>query len=315
MKCGVHIVKMIHSIHFKKISCLVLAIMLTAATFPVLAAGEGSDIPLVYYFAAKHQGSIEKVTYKTEHNGREITKDALVYLPYGYNKNDTSTKYDILYLVHGSGGDETTYMNSSFKNMIDNMIENGNIKPLIIVTPTINEGSDDYESEFDEFPQELTNDLMPTVESTYNTYSDGTTADAFKASRSHRAFGGFSMGGMVTWDVMIEDMDYFKYFLPMSGDYESVYEEDLEAANESADIIGAAVSSSGHTADDFRIFAASGSDDFMCDRVKDQINAMKYRYPSLFTSSNTTFYEAADSQHDFHYSFEYIYNALPHFFR
>lgn len=301
--------------HVKRITCLVLALALAVASFPVFASDSCTEIPITYYFAAKHAGTIEKITYKITDDGKSVTKNALVYLPYGYNKNDSSTKYDILYLVHGSCGDENTYFDSSFKNIVDNMIANGKIKPFIIVTPTIDPGSDDYESEFDEFPDELTEDLMPAVENTYHTYAKNTTSAGFEASRSHRAFGGFSMGGMVTWDIFIEHLGYFEYFLPMSGDYESVYEDDLEGADESADILGKAAQTAGYTANDFYIFAASGSEDFLSERLGDQITSMKKKYPSLFTDSNTIFYEASGSQHDFHYSFGYLYNGLPYFFK
>ncbi len=70
----------------------------------------------------------------------KIKKHAVVYFPYGYNKNQ---KYDVFYLMHGGWGDETRTFGtpgnpSSFKNVIDHAIAAGEIEPLIIVCPTYN---------------------------------------------------------------------------------------------------------------------------------------------------------------------------------
>lgn len=87
-----------------------------------------------------NKGSIEEFTYPTKAYAtdmREVTKRALVYLPYGYNED---LQYNILYLLHGTGEDENYWFDkfSYNKTMVDNMIYYGDIKPLIIVTPTWN---------------------------------------------------------------------------------------------------------------------------------------------------------------------------------
>ena len=50
-----------------------------------------------------------------------VSKAAWVYLPYGYDEDDTQTRYDIIYLMHGWGGaaGEYFYMgNGMIKNML-----------------------------------------------------------------------------------------------------------------------------------------------------------------------------------------------------
>ena len=42
-------------------------------------------------------------------DGETYTKNALVYVPYGYDENDTETRYNVLYLMHGHGGGYTTF--------------------------------------------------------------------------------------------------------------------------------------------------------------------------------------------------------------
>ena len=37
--------------------------------------------------------------------GQAYTKNALVYVPYGYDAEDTDTRYNVLYLMHGCGGE------------------------------------------------------------------------------------------------------------------------------------------------------------------------------------------------------------------
>lgn len=61
-------------------------------------------IPDGYENPAREQGRLEKLTYDTwesfsyEQKSQKITKEAWVYLPYGYNAQN---KYNIFYLSHG----------------------------------------------------------------------------------------------------------------------------------------------------------------------------------------------------------------------
>ena len=65
------------------------------------------------------------------------------------------------------------------------------------------------------------NDLIPAVEGTYSTYADNVTPEGIKASRDHRAFGGFSMGSVATWHTFLNCLDAFRYFMPSSGAIDS----------------------------------------------------------------------------------------------
>lgn len=168
-------------------------------------------------------GSIEKITYMTYDyfgDGSAIEKQANVYLPYGY---DEEKKYNVLYLMHGIGGDENewgmTGSASKVKIMMDNLIYNGDIEPFIVVTPNGRSGADfanrnsDYNS-FYEFGKELRNDLIPYIESHYATYGQYGEEDYdMKADREHRAMAGLSMGGMQTINIgMCECLDILSYF-------------------------------------------------------------------------------------------------------
>ena len=142
-------------------------------------------VPAEYAVASDHAGTVEQIVYDTKDyagDGSDIQKVAYVYLPYGYDESDTETCYDIIYLMHGWGGaaGEYFYMGDGMiKNMLDHMIENGEIRPVIAVSATFyNENSDrDFGASEDalrEFHRDFTDHLMPAVEGTFHTYAAST---------------------------------------------------------------------------------------------------------------------------------------------
>ncbi len=187
--------------------------------------GWAKDIPTGYKAKSKHQGKLETIHYDTKDytTGNDITKTAIIYLPYGYDNSDDK-EYNILYLMHGWGGHAGDFFEySNIVNILDNMIENKDIEPLIVVAATFdaeNVGQDWGRSveELEPFHLDFEEALMPYVESHYKTYAKSTSKEDLIASREHRAFAGFSLGGVTTWWMFKHDLDYIKYFLPMSGD-------------------------------------------------------------------------------------------------
>jgi S-formylglutathione hydrolase FrmB len=149
-------------------------------------------------------------------HGDAIIKKCNVYLPAGYDKNNKDSRYDVLYLLHGVGGNRYEWLSGNGKtdenynicNIFDNLIEKGDIKPLIIVFPdgrSANDWTDcSFHSEgtnmlgFYYFDYELKYDLIPFIESEYNTYADikDKTPEGIAYNRLHRALAGLSMGGM-----------------------------------------------------------------------------------------------------------------------
>ena len=60
-----------------------------------------------------------------------------MYLPYGYNPEDKETKYDILYVIHGGGGNPDAWLDCcKVKNMLDYCFHAGVAKPFIAVFPS-----------------------------------------------------------------------------------------------------------------------------------------------------------------------------------
>ena len=70
--------------------------------------------------------------------------------------------------MHGTGDDEKYWLktNPYNKTMLDNMIADGDIEPLIVVTPTFyveDDCADDLDQLTYSFAKELRNDLMPEI--------------------------------------------------------------------------------------------------------------------------------------------------------
>lgn len=167
-------------------------------------------------------GTVEKIEYPSKdytNDGAEVTKHALVYLPAGYPE---AGQYDLLVLCHGIGGDENEwgFLNPTCigRNLVDHLIANGEIRPLIIVMPNGRSTADYGDTSFSNmasfytFGQELRNDLLPWMDAQYATCGS-LTQDDLTASREHRYMAGLSMGGMQTINIgLCECLDLFSAF-------------------------------------------------------------------------------------------------------
>lgn len=292
-----------------RLPALILAIM-------VISAGCSGQINS----ESEYPGTLVELEYDTyesmtyEEQETVLHKRAIVYLPYGYSED---AQYNIFYLMHGGWSDETTYLGTPehpnvFKNILDNGIAEGKILPMIVVCPTYNNESDTDSSDYslaleltDNYHNELINDLIPAVESTYSTYAADTTPDGLRESRDHRAFCGFSMGSVTTWRTFQYCLDYFRYFMPSSG-----------SLTTDGDYMASIVRDSGHNWDNFFIFAASGTDDFAYSSFKAQIEAMAdvsdgtFRFADNEREGNLYFLEQEGGVHNGDYAMEYFYNGL-----
>ncbi len=168
---------------------------------------EGS-IPSRYTRDCERGGTVEKFTYQAHdyyHDGALYEKAAFVYLPYGYDPQNT---YDLLILCHGIGGSEAEWglpsKPSRVKQIMDNLIDGGEIRPFIVVTPNGRAGKTDDYSSFYSFDRELRDDLLPSLQKAY-------AVDI--TDRNRCAMAGLSMGGMQTINLGIGScLDLFSAF-------------------------------------------------------------------------------------------------------
>jgi len=114
-----------------------------------------------------------------------------------------------LYLLHGIGGSENDWFEGGGRaNVIaDNLIAEGKIKPLIIVTPNTNAAGPGIADGYENFTKDLLNSLIPYIESNYSVYTD----------REHRAIAGLSMGGGQSFNIGLTNLDKFAYIGPISA--------------------------------------------------------------------------------------------------
>ncbi len=288
----------------------------TNAEFP----GELAKIPEDYFTPSDSPGTLVEMEYDTyeamsyEEESQVLHKRAIVYLPYGYSDE---VQYNVFYLMHGGWSDETTYLGTpeapaEFKNVLDHGIADGKIQPMIVVCPTYNNESDrdswDYSLAIqltERYHNELVQDLIPAVEGRYSTFAEDTSLEGLRASRDHRAFCGFSMGSVATWRTFQYCLDEFRYFMPSSG-----------SLTTDGDFMASIVRDSGHSWNDFFIFAASGTDDFAYSSFKAQIEAMSnvedgtFRMADNEKEGNLYFLEEEGGTHSGEYAMEYFYNGL-----
>ena len=308
----------------KKGLCLVLSSMfifsMFSANLTVYAAEKYfRSLPNDYLNYSQRQGSIERLSYRAGFD----TKYVNVYLPYGYNQSDTSKKYNVLYLMHGGGEDENLLFggpgqNKDLKKILDNMIARGDIDPLIVVTPTFYKGKNSEAT----FHEELVESVISLVETKYNTYLKSNSRQDMKASRDHRAFGGFSMGSVCTWYTFINCLDYIKYYIPLSGDCWIMGSMGGSSRpRETAEYLANVVRNSGYKAPhDFKVFCATGNQDIAYSNMNPQIQAMKnitdvFMYSDDPINGNFYFMVCNGGTHEWRYINQYIYNILPDLFK
>ena len=305
-----------------------------AATSLSQGSGEGYDIgeipaeleyiPDGYELPAEQAGTLERLDYQTyesfsyEERSQPLQKTAWVYVPYGY---DAGRRYDVLYLSHGGWSNETTLMGTpgdehAFKHVVDHAIQDGLIEPLLVVLLTYNNTSGEDSGDYglalrltDNYHNELVGDLMPAVESRWSTYADEMTPDGFAASRDHRGFAGFSMGSVNTWHTFQYCLDYFRWFMPMSG-----------SGGADGATMAEWVADQGHGADDFFVYSMSGSDDFACQGIRAQIDSMvddgggTFLRADSLEDGNVAFRMRDGYSHDGNAANEYTYNGMRLFF-
>lgn len=108
------------------------------ATLP--QTGYSEAVPTGYLQPSSRPGAVERLDYSSldyAGGGDAIDKVAYVYTPYGYDAGDANARYDVVYLMHGWGGHAGEYFEmAGIKDLLDNMIERGDIAPTIFVSAT-----------------------------------------------------------------------------------------------------------------------------------------------------------------------------------
>ena len=82
-------------------------------------------------------GNMSKVWYDSP--TLALQRRMTIYTPAGYDNPGNKTKYPVLYVLHGAGGDEDAWQNyGRAAQILDNLIAAGKVKPCIMVMPNGN---------------------------------------------------------------------------------------------------------------------------------------------------------------------------------
>lgn len=139
----------------------------------------------------------------------------LVYTPPGYDAGRRD--YPVLYLYSGGGGvdsDWTVNMRANF--IMDNLINHGTARPMIVVMPEYNvRNCSDFTN--DVFPQQLVDDVIPAAE------------QQFRVARGaqNRALAGLSSGAGCVLNTVFKQPGVFSYFGAFSPNWTTTAMNDL----------------------------------------------------------------------------------------
>lgn len=178
-------------------------------------------------------GNVEQIWYRSGATGKD--RRLSVYLPAAY---DGKKKFPVLYLLHGSGGDENAWLElGKTARIMDNLIARGEAVPMIVVMPNGNIGA---QAAPGETPDNLAfrpvmSDQIP------SSYKNGTYESSFGEivsfidgryktirNRQSRAVAGLSMGGFHSLYISLNHPDLFSWTGLFSAGLVPQFKSDLD---------------------------------------------------------------------------------------
>ncbi|KFI46571.1 Enterochelin esterase [Bifidobacterium bohemicum] len=240
---------------------------------------------------------LETVSYDITYQGRHYAKTASVYVPSSYRKG---TPMNILYLLHGSwtNGPKLAVQMQTY---LDGCLSD---KPMLVVFPTyypdasfvVADWPKDYAlNRF--FATDEIESLMRVVESRFTTYSDGVTQADFINSRTHRAFGGYSMGGLTTWEMLAAKPQYFHDFMPMA-EYSWINQSTGGTTDhDTAENLLAGLRARHYGSGDVTVIAMVGEKDDTKTRMIPQIDALRADSGGIMNKRNLVYWENPGGGH------------------
>lgn len=188
---------------------------LASETSAIARIDDGDD-----FFAMKNvpHGAVAQRYYFSK--ALNTTRRMHVWTPAGYE--NSNKKLPVFYLIHGGGDTDNSWSGVGCAGLIlDNLLAEGKIVPMIVVMPNGNIPA--KEKDMSDMMQNFTDDLMgsvvPFVESNYRVLTD----------KDHRAIGGLSMGGIQTLEVAMQYYDKFSYVFVLSSGFNPNIDYEIQA--------------------------------------------------------------------------------------
>lgn len=186
---------------------------------PVVVAGTQEEM----FWSQKDvpHGAMAQVYYKSNTTG--TTRRMHVWTPAGYNAS--TDKLPVFYLIHGGGDNDASWPGiGAAGNILDNLLAEGKMVPMIVVMP-------DGSIAVDTFVDDFVNDLIPYVEKNYRV----------KKGAANTALAGLSQGGLEVTESFMKHPELFGYINVMSSGWfvtnKQMYEENTKRLHEVAPVL------------------------------------------------------------------------------
>lgn len=205
------------------------ALNISTSSKDIVRPSEGYDKQV----SSHPKGELNVITYYS--STVEGNRKATVYTPPGYSSDN---KYNVLYLLHGIGGDENEWVDQmNPKNILDNLYAQQALEPMIVVFPNGRAMKDDRaigdvfdpekQAAFAKFEDDLLKNLIPYIENNYPVHTN----------RANRALAGLSMGGGQSLNFGIKHADIFAWVgafsaAPNTMPYEQIISNQKEGIDE-----------------------------------------------------------------------------------
>jgi len=207
-------------------------------------------------------GALSQIYYPSSTMGG--TRRMHIWTPAGYNAS--VDKLPVLYLIHGGGDNDAAWPGVGCANWIlDNLLAEGKMAPMIVVMP-------DGSIATDKFVNEMMEDIVPFIEKNYRVIKD----------KDHRAIAGLSMGGLETLEVFMAYPDQFAYINVMSSgwfkDNKEMYEKGDSVLQSISKTLGQNVK--------YLKFTQGGPEDIAYENCKEMLkvfdkNGIKYEFSEM----------------------------------
>jgi enterochelin esterase-like enzyme len=202
-------------------------------------------------------GKLETVEYESKAAG--CTRKMCIYTPPGFAKDKN---YPVLYLLHGSLANETSWVKDGRADVIfDNLYAAKKLAPMLVVMPN---GDLSGTPECNDFELDLLGDVIPYVEKHY----------PIKADWQHRALAGLSAGGHQALRIALAHPDTFDYIGVFIG---GLLEDCMQFEKKHQNVLG----SLGAERKPKLLWVASGKNDMLygsCQDILRLFDKYKIRY-------------------------------------
>ena len=172
----------------------------------------------VYSGYCQHGKVFDDLTMKSEILNAD--RKYAIYLPPDYESSSRS--YPVLYLLHGSGDDQTGWVQfGEVLRITDKAIKSGKATPMIIVMPDAHTGQRGYNNDINgewNYEDFFFEEFMPHVEKKYR----------IKKEKRFRAISGLSLGGGGSFIYALHHPELFSSAAPLSAYVGPLTIEDLK---------------------------------------------------------------------------------------